>query len=81
MRREGQGTVLVLKFVKSCFDDGAIIVKEIGGWEAGWEERAGRAGRASYAEKGDEMVRSSCYCNAAWGSANGRVLDLIHGVG
>ena len=28
----------VLEFVKSCFDGGAVGVKEIGGWKAGREE-------------------------------------------
>jgi len=50
--------VEVLEFVKSCFDDEAVVVKEVGGWKAGWEERVRRVVEASHTEKGDGVVRS-----------------------
>ena len=61
----GHGTVEVLEFVKSCFGHEAGVVKEIGGWKAGWEERARGIVQASHAEERDRVVRLSCYCNAA----------------
>jgi len=70
-----------LEFVKSCFDYEAVVVQEIGGWKAGWEENARRIVQTSHEEKRDGVVRLSCYCNAALGSANRRVLDSFHGVG
>lgn len=60
-RRQGQGTVEVLEFVKSCFDDEAVVVKEVGGWKAGWEERVQRVVEASHAEKGDGVVGSDLF--------------------
>ena len=53
------------EFVKSCFDNEAVVVKEIGGWKAGWEGRVRRVVQASHAEIGYRLMRSSCYCNAA----------------
>lgn len=31
-----------LEFVTNCFDGEAVVVKEVGGWETGWEEIVGR---------------------------------------
>jgi len=39
--RDGQGTLQVLEFVKSCIVDEAVVVKEVEGWKVGWEERYG----------------------------------------
>jgi len=52
------------EFVKSCFDNEAVVVKEIGGWKAGLEERVRKVVQASHPEMGYGLVRSSCY-NAA----------------
>jgi len=57
-RREGKGTVDVLKFAKSCFGDEAVVVREVGGWKAGWEDWVRRVVEASHREKGDGVVRS-----------------------
>jgi len=52
-------------FFNSCFDHEAGVVREIGCWEAGWEERVRRIVPVSHAEKRDGVVvRLSCYCNA-----------------
>ena len=51
----------MLEFVKSCFDDEAVVVKEVGGWKAGWEERVQRVVEASHAEKGDGVVGSDLF--------------------
>jgi len=51
--------VEVLEFVKSCFDDEEVVVREVGGWKTGWEERVRRVVEASHAEKGDGVVRSN----------------------
>ncbi|KAG0634241.1 hypothetical protein HOY80DRAFT_1060853 [Tuber brumale] len=56
-RREGQGTVEVMEFVKSCFDGEAVVVKEVGGWKAGWEENIRRIVQASHAEKRNGVIR------------------------
>jgi len=55
----------VEEFFKSCFDNGAVALKEIGGWKAGWEESVPRVAQASHAEIGYRLVSSSCYCKAA----------------
>jgi len=74
--------VEVLEFVKSCFDDEAVVVKEVGGWRAGWEERVRRVVEASHAEKGDGVVRSDIFVilTLRKGGANGYVLDSFCGV-
>ncbi|CUS14993.1 unnamed protein product [Tuber aestivum] len=56
-RREGRDTVGVLEFIKSCFDDEAVVVREVGGWKTGWEEKVRRVVEASHAEKGDGVIR------------------------
>jgi len=50
--------VEVLEVVTSCFDGGAVVVKEVGGWKAGWEERVRRVVQVSHGEKGDGVVGS-----------------------
>jgi len=69
------------EFVKSCLDDEAVVVKEIGGWKASWEERVRSVVHGSHTEMGDGVVRSPCYCNFAYGSSNGYVVDSFHRVG
>lgn len=41
MRREGQGTVVVLGFVKGCFGGGAVVVEEVGAGRQAGRERYG----------------------------------------
>ena len=48
----------VLQFVKSYFDGEAVVVKEVGGWKASWEEEVERVAQASRAERRDWAVRS-----------------------
>jgi len=48
----------VLEFVKSCFDEEVVGVKEIGGRKAGREEEVRRVVQASYAERRGGVVRS-----------------------
>ena len=57
---EGWSTVDALEFVKRCLDGKAVVVKEVEGWEAVWEEKVRRVVQASHAERGDRVVR---YCN------------------
>jgi len=48
-RWEGRGTVAVLEFVTRCFDGVAVVVKEVGGLKAGWEEKVWRVVLANHA--------------------------------
>ena len=48
----------MVDFVKRCFIWEAVVVKEVWGWEDGWEYKVRRV-QASYAEKGDWVVHSS----------------------
>jgi len=48
----------VLEFVTSCFDGEAVLVKEVGGLKADWEEKAWRAVQANHAGERDGVVRS-----------------------
>jgi len=41
--------VAVLEFVTRCFDGVAVVVKEVGGLKAGWEEKVWRVVLANHA--------------------------------
>ncbi|KAG0633533.1 hypothetical protein HOY80DRAFT_1104625 [Tuber brumale] len=74
-RREWRGTVEVLEFVKSCFDDEAVVVKEVGGWKAGWEEKVRMVVQASHAKKGDGVSFAVVGCGN-YGYLKGRDKSL-----
>jgi len=37
VRREGQDTIELEEFIKSCFDSDGVVMKEVGGLKVGWE--------------------------------------------
>ena len=41
----------MLKLVKSYFGDKGVVVREVGGWKAGWEERVRRVVEASHRDR------------------------------